>query len=480
MRLTNRLATLGGTVLVAAKAAQAGYQLETTYDTSNFFQGFDFFTGPDPTQGFVEYVNSDTAHNLGLAAYAKGGVFMGVDHQTQYPGNGRKSIRVESHKTFTHGLFIADIAHMPGSICGTWPAFWMFGSDWPKNGEIDILEGVNTQTKNTATLHTKPGCFVSNHGAMASTKFASADCGAEGTSAGCGQHTADNQNYGDGFNAAGGGVYATEWTSDHIAIWFFPRSKIPQDIKAENPKPSNWGTPVARFVGGPSCSIDGHFANNKLVIDTTFCGSWAGDPKIWNANPECSALAKTCKDYVSGNPAAFAEAFWVFNYIKVYQHGPGNDVEPTKPLPSATGARTNTTAPYGTNSTAPYRANSTASYMKPTGARLKPTPLPVQQQQQPPSPPQAQAPPQPQPTTPAQRVAAVPVVPSQPLQESPDGQIWNAQSPPASPASPPAPAPVDQAHGTPSTKNNWTGQPWNGLGWIAKRSSELVLNMFRG
>jgi hypothetical protein len=35
---------------------------------------------------------------------------------------GRNSVRLVSKKSWTHGLFIADIAHMPGGICGTWPA----------------------------------------------------------------------------------------------------------------------------------------------------------------------------------------------------------------------------------------------------------------------------------------------------------------------------------------------------------------------
>lgn len=49
---------------------------------------------------------------------------MGVDHTTtlQTNGAGRESVRISSKKTFTHGLFIADIAHMPGTICGAWPA----------------------------------------------------------------------------------------------------------------------------------------------------------------------------------------------------------------------------------------------------------------------------------------------------------------------------------------------------------------------
>lgn len=49
---------------------------------------------------------------------------MGVDHATILPtnGRGRSSVRISSQKSWTHGLFIGDLAHMPGSICGTWPA----------------------------------------------------------------------------------------------------------------------------------------------------------------------------------------------------------------------------------------------------------------------------------------------------------------------------------------------------------------------
>lgn len=36
--------------------------------------------------------------------------------------------------------------------------------------------------------------------------------------------------YGEGFNQGGGGVYAMEWTSDGISVWFFPRRHIPRDL----------------------------------------------------------------------------------------------------------------------------------------------------------------------------------------------------------------------------------------------------------
>lgn len=58
----------------------------------------------------------------------------------------------------------------------TWPAVWTVGADWPNQvisflarsalylirrtqGEVDILEGVNDQGTNQATLHTSAGTY---------------------------------------------------------------------------------------------------------------------------------------------------------------------------------------------------------------------------------------------------------------------------------------------------------------------------------
>ncbi|KAH6963777.1 concanavalin A-like lectin/glucanase domain-containing protein, partial [Fusarium avenaceum] len=301
----------------AQNSSRAGYSLKTTYDTSNFFEAFEFFNEKDPTNGFVEYIDADSANSAGLAGFVDGAVYMGVDYQTKNPSNGRKSVRVTSHDSFTHGLFIADIAHMPGSIPGVWPAYWMFGPSWPTSGEIDILEGVNTQTENKITLHTGPGCSITNDGSDQSTSLVNKDCNAGGASEGCGQCTADNQNYGDGFNDIGGGVYATEWTSEFIAVWFFKRGRIPEDIQSGNPDPSSWGPATAKFNGGHGCNIDDHFKEHNIIFDTTFCGDWAGSPDVWGKNPETSSLGE-CEDYVASNPAAFKNAYWLVNSIKVY------------------------------------------------------------------------------------------------------------------------------------------------------------------
>ena len=76
--------------------------------------------GGDPTNGFVQYVDSGTAWSNGLVS-TNGGTYMGVDHTNTAP-SGRQSVRISSTSTYQHGLVVLDLSHMPGSICGTWPA----------------------------------------------------------------------------------------------------------------------------------------------------------------------------------------------------------------------------------------------------------------------------------------------------------------------------------------------------------------------
>lgn len=134
---------LTSVLLVAGQLAHGAaivYRLEDNYDSTNFFSGFNFFDGADPTHGFVDYLNKTAATSAGLAGYTEGMIYLGVDHTTKNPVGGRASTRVSSRKTYTKGLFLADINHMPVG-CGVWPAYWMFGAPWPQEGEIDIIEG---------------------------------------------------------------------------------------------------------------------------------------------------------------------------------------------------------------------------------------------------------------------------------------------------------------------------------------------------
>ena len=97
----------------------------------------DKLKGYDPTNGHVQYVNRSLAVQNGYAVTNPSNVYIGADHSGFYPkgGPGRPSVRLLSNNVYTHGLFILDLTHMPTG-CGTWPAFWTLGPNWPYNGEI--------------------------------------------------------------------------------------------------------------------------------------------------------------------------------------------------------------------------------------------------------------------------------------------------------------------------------------------------------
>jgi len=61
---------------------------------------------------------------------------------------GRDSVRITSKQAWgTGSLVVVDLAHVPGGQCGSWPAMWMLGPNWPYNGEIDIIEGLSSLPK---------------------------------------------------------------------------------------------------------------------------------------------------------------------------------------------------------------------------------------------------------------------------------------------------------------------------------------------
>jgi len=201
--------------------------------------------------------------------------------------------------------------------CGVWPAFWMFGPNWPLSGEIDIIEGVNNQATNQITLHTAPGCTIANPNSQFGTNTLSNNCNAGSAFEGCSVSTGNPTNFGAGFNSVGGGTYAMQWASSGIYVWFWQRGQVPGDILADEPNTWGWGQPLATFEGaGSGCDFNQMFKSQNLVFDTTFCGAWAG--QAWSGS-QCAGLAPTCEDYVALNPGAFTEAFWAIESVKVYQ-----------------------------------------------------------------------------------------------------------------------------------------------------------------
>lgn len=325
------------------------------YTGSKFFEGFSFAAIPDPTNGFVKFVDKATANKTQLAGLlaingssaTEGPVYLGVSTAKMAANQtGRDSHRVYTNQTWNSGLFIADILHMPVG-CGTWPAFWMLGTagEWPVAGEIDIVEGVNSQNYNAMTLHTNAGMRVKNDSSLFSGNLKTANCDVNDPSqdknAGCG--VIDSQelgSFGEPFNNQDGGVFATQWTGDDIKIWFFNRTHIPADIVKSSPDPSNWPKPNAAF--NPTISnntIPAHFQDLGLIFDTTLCGDWAGKQEVWESDPVCSKKAATCQQYVSENAEAFKDAYWAINSVRVFQNsGAANSSSSNSSAPAYSGA----------------------------------------------------------------------------------------------------------------------------------------------
>jgi hypothetical protein len=200
--------------------------------------------------------------------------------------------------------------------------------------------------------------------------------------AGCSIKHPSTKSYGAGLNQNGGGVYATQWNSDAISVYFFPRGSIPADVLSDNPNPSTWGKPAAKFAG--ACDIDKMFAEQKIIIDTTFCGQWAGGE--WE-DGSCAKKANTCEEYVRDNPEAFTEAYWEINALKVYQDDGKTPVVPSEPItpPQSTAIPMPSPPPATINSSYPPSASRISSQAilpmpssKPASAALsKSTPSPM-------------------------------------------------------------------------------------------------------
>jgi hypothetical protein len=186
------------------------------------------------------------------------------------------------------------------------------------------------------TLHTGTECNISDTGDF-SGKLTTPNCDVNAPgqylNAGCQIASHDTATYGTGFNANGGGIYATEWTSDAISVWFFARDSVPDDLSGDDPDPSGWGKPTAKFQGG--CDIDQHFENHNIIFDITFCGDWAGN--VWGQDSVCSAKASSCQAFVENNPEEFKDTFWQINSLKVYQSN-GQAVNKIVAIESADGS----------------------------------------------------------------------------------------------------------------------------------------------
>lgn len=304
----------------------------------------------DPTGGYVNYADWDDLVSVGADNKTK------ISAGESGAGGRRDMVRLVSKKMYNSGLFVISADHIPEGN-GVWPSFWLTshepsGSKWACNGEIDIIEGVNSvdaaSSRNASTLHTsdKPGAQPCrqvgvpgiSQGGNPTSPGGSQDrtCGCDGTSAcpyaGAGVTLESTASFGWGFNKAGGGVYACELTPEGaITIWFFPSSQgPPADLTANNPDPSKW--PATNRIKFNPCP--GQFANMQMVINTTLCGKWAGD-RYKGAGGGGGIAA--CNEYIKD--ADLTKAYWSIDYVKVFVR---NDVYPGAVAPEPTPWRNST------------------------------------------------------------------------------------------------------------------------------------------
>lgn len=284
-----------------------------------------------------------------------------VISSTPTPEGPRNSVRLEGRRRFNRGLFIIDLRHMPAG-CGTWPAFWLTDeANWPVNGEIDIVEGVNYQDTAKTALHSTRECRMDDvpEGSKTGTwdtaigipnrktgipdmtfRYAQ-DCFVydphQWINQGCvaSDLKSEGRSLGVPLNRNGGGVYALEWDPvyKHIKSWIFsPHGRVPRNLRealrtATNedestrvaPDTNQWGLPYGHFpIGdGTNCPA-GHFRNMRLVINLAFCGSVAGTRYFMDC-PKQFKKFKTCEEWVESDPDELKAAYWKIRGVYVYE-----------------------------------------------------------------------------------------------------------------------------------------------------------------
>ncbi|KAJ7891683.1 glycoside hydrolase family 16 protein [Mycena olivaceomarginata] len=262
---------------------------------TGFYNSFNFEDGADPNHGRVNYVDGATAMSQNLTFASENTFILRGDCTT-----GRNSVRIKSNNAYTTHVAVWEVN----------------GTNWPNGGEVDIVEGVNDQGNNQVTLHTVTGCTMPASRTQTGTS-GPLNCDVS-VSFGCSVNVGQAPSYGPTFNADGGGWYAIERTNSFINIWFWSRNaaNVPADVSAGGTTvdTSDWGIPVANFPN-TTCNIPQFFDAHNIIINLNFCGDFAGQADVYAS----SGCPSTCTSYVDNNPAAFGDAYFLFNSINIYQ-----------------------------------------------------------------------------------------------------------------------------------------------------------------
>ncbi|KAK0643107.1 concanavalin A-like lectin/glucanase domain-containing protein, partial [Cercophora newfieldiana] len=302
---------------------------------TNFFNGFEFNTADDISHGYVDYLSRTAASSAGLISSSSSGATIRVqkDKNLSNSVRGRKSVKIESTKRFDAGLFVARFDHFPKPVCGAWPAFSMYGPNWPLNGELDIYEQWNKATKNSITAHTSNLTGTCEIATPALGKYTgtveTTNCAVGLNPDQCGCSVKENS---DRWGNDDGGTYAVQWTDEFIKVWSWSKFGTPWNVNSATPEPkeapglNSWGKPHFALYKS-SCGIEQAFNEMRIAIGINFCGDSAGknwDTKV-DGKPSCKSSTgySTCEKYVQalgGNYKTWDDVYFKIKDIKVYQN----------------------------------------------------------------------------------------------------------------------------------------------------------------
>lgn len=303
-----------------------GWKITHALEGSAFLDFFNYDSGTGDNNGVANYVNGISTN---LARTDGDQVVLAVD--TTQNVETRKSLRLVSKTTYNaedNNLFIFDIARMP-AVCGTWPAVWFTGANWPYDGEIDVVEGVSLYEQNIYSVHTGDGCSIPKS-AMSSMNLVTpveatvTNCNANADPAACGFTDESKSTFGPSFNSAGGGVFALVFDTDVIQTYFFQANEVPADITSQSPTPSKWGAP-RMSISSSTCDTSTNFKDLMMVVDTNLAGTFTeGVWGVAGAGGQVESCQKTtgvdtAAEYVQGHGSAFGDdAQWKINGFYIY------------------------------------------------------------------------------------------------------------------------------------------------------------------
>jgi hypothetical protein len=308
------------------KDKKTKYVLMDEYEKYDFVDQFNFMENEDPYNGLVMYQNKLDSLKNGLIEYDGNKTIINISKHVENNGEFRKGVRLESKKNYNGGLFILDVDHIP---CGdtVMAKYWLSGKNWPCDGEIDIIDSINSinwlTSNNRVSLHTNQKCTqnikgITNNGHCGNgiydatcipcdnslNGYKTKDC----AYIGCGLYTGLGTS-GYEFNKHGGGVYICEWIYDgEIKIWIIQRNEMKKYMSINKNEIYIEQLPKPNVIFSPCV---GSFKNNHILISTMLCSDDVIYDRIKNNKTQC-------KDYVQNNDNDYGESYWKINHIRVY------------------------------------------------------------------------------------------------------------------------------------------------------------------